>query len=257
MQIDGCIALVTGANRGIGLGFVRQLLKQGAKRVYVASRSIADANEIVKEAPDKLIALELDVTQPSQVTLATQRCTDVNLLINNAGVYLGETLMEAETMAAMRLEMEVNYFGVVAMCRAFAPILKQNGGGAIGNINSAGGIISSPIMGGYSPSKFASRSATACIRAELEPSGILVTALIVGAVDTRMAAAVIGAKAKPEDIAQQGLFAIKNNIDEWDTDPMAINVRAKLALDPKAMEAMMKKRLESGVLNTAESTKIY
>ena len=112
-------------------------------------------------------------------------------------------------------------------------------------------------MGGYSPSKFASRSATACIRAELEPSGILVTALIVGAVDTRMAAAVIGAKAKPEDIAQQGLFAIKNNIDEWDTDPMAINVRAKLALDPKAMEAMMKKRLESGVLNTAESTKIY
>ena len=112
-------------------------------------------------------------------------------------------------------------------------------------------------MGGYSPSKFASRSATACIRAELESSGTLVTAFIVGSVDTRMAAAVIGKKAKPEDIAEQGLFAIKNNIDEWDTDPMAINVRAKLALDPKAMEAMMKKRLESGVLNTAESTKIY
>ena len=257
MEIDGCTALVTGANRGIGLGFVRQLLNQGALRVYVASRSIADANEIVKEAPDHLIALELDVTQPGQIELATQRCTDVNLLINNAGVYLGETLMKSDTMDAMRLEMEVNYFGVVAMCRGFAPILKQNGGGAIANINSAGGIISSPIMGGYSPSKFASRSASTCIRAELEPSGTLVTALIVGSVDTRMADAVIGPKAKPEDIAKQGLFAIKNSIDEWDTDPMAINVRAKIALDTKAMEVMMKKRLESGVLNTAESTKIY
>ncbi len=257
MEIKGCTALVTGANRGIGLGFIRQLLDQGAHRIYVASRSIADANEIVREAPDNLVALQLDVTNPDQVALAARSCTDVTLLVNNAGVYLGETLMKAETMDAMRVEMEVNYFGVISMCRAFAPILKKNGGGAIANINSAGGIISSPIMGGYSPSKFAARSATTCIRAEIAPSGTLVTALIVGSVDTRMAASVIGAKAKPEDIAKQGLFAIKNNIDEWDTDPMAINVRAKLALDPKAMEIMMRKRLESGVLNTAESTKIY
>lgn len=257
MEIKGCTALVTGANRGIGLGFVRELLNEGAHRVYVGSRVIADANEIVKEAPDKLIAIELDVTRPEQITLTAQHCTDVNLLINNAGAYLGKTLMKADTMETLRLEMEVNYFGVVAMCRAFAPHLEKNGGGAIANVNSAGGIISSPIMGGYSPSKFAARSATTCIRAELKPSGTLVTALIVGSVDTRMAASVIGAKARPEDIAREGLFALKNNIDEWDTDPMAINVRAKLALDPKAMENMMRKRLESGILNTAESTKIY
>ncbi len=257
MQIEGCTAFVTGANRGIGLGFVRELIYEGAKRIYVASRLFSDALEIVKEAPNKLVAVELDITRPEQILLASQQCMDVNLLINNAGVYLGETLMKADTMDALRLEMEVNYFGVVAMCRAFAPVLAKNGGGAIANVNSAGGIISSPIMGGYSPSKFAARSATTCIRAELAPVGTSVTALIVGSVDTRMAASVLGAKAKAEDIAKEGLFAVKNCIDEWDTDPMATNVRAKLALDPKAMEVMMRKRLESGVLNTAESTKIY
>ena len=257
MKIEGCVALVTGANRGIGLAFVHEFLKQGAKRVYIGSRSLSDAESIAAENPEKLVALELDVTNAEQIEAAAKQCTDVSVLVNNAGAYLGHTLMTSEDMSVMRMEMEVNCFGMIAMCRAFAPILEKNGGGAIANVNSAGGIATSPIMGGYSPSKFAARSAATCIRAELEPVGTQVTTLIVGSVDTRMAASVIGAKATPEAIAVEGLLAIENNIDEWDTDPMAINIRAKLALDPKAVETMMRRRLQSGVLNTAESTKIY
>jgi short-subunit dehydrogenase len=99
------------------------------------------------------------------------------------------------------------------LSRAFAPRLKTNGGGAIVNVLSGGALAAVPAMGGYSPSKFAARAATACIRAELAGQGTRVSALIVGSVDTRMAAHVAGQKERPEDIAKSGLKAFRKGID--------------------------------------------
>ena len=257
MNIEGSTALVTGANRGIGLGFVRELLEQGAKRVYVAARNLNHAQDVVKECPQKLVALALDVTNQQQVDEAASRCTDISILINNAGVFINETLLGADSMETMRTEMEVNHFGPVAMCRAFAPILGKNGGGAIANVLSVGGIIAVPSMGGYSPSKFAALAASTCIRAELAEQGTTVSALIVGSVDTRMSKHVKGPKASPQEIAKEGLFAIKAGINEWDTDPMAVNARSKKALDPQAMERSMAARLNATELDTRKSTRIY
>ena len=239
MDIKDCVALVTGGNRGIGLGFVTELVKAGAKKVYIGCRSLADGEAIAATDPDHLVALELDVTKADQVAAAAAKCTDVSLLVNNAGAFLNQRLIGADSMDALRTEMEVNYFGVVAMCRAFAPVLKANGGGAIVNVLSAGGIVAVPGMGGYSPSKFASRAASTCMRAELAGQGTTISALIVGSVDTRMAAHIKRDKSSPEAIARAGIAAAKAGVEEMDTDAHAMEVRAALHRDPKGLADAM------------------
>ncbi len=247
MKIDGCTAIVTGGNRGIGLGFVEELLDAGAKRVYVAARKLSDAQAIVERDPDRLHPIQLDVTRMDEVESARKACPDVNLVVNNAGAFSRQTLLGADDMSGMRQEIETNYIGVVAMCRAFAPILKDNGGGAIVNVLSAGGIIAVPGMGGYSPSKFAARAASDCMRAELEPQGTHVAALIVGSVDTRMAKHVTWQeKSTPRDIGKAGILAVEQKIPEHDTDPHSVSVRAFLARDPHTIKRSMAKALHSG-----------
>lgn len=252
MNIPGSIALVTGANRGIGAAFVRALFAQGAAKVYAGSRQSSAAAELVAEFPGRCHAVELDVTNSAQVAAAASLCKDVNVLVNNAGVFANKLLIGAADMSAAREEMEVNYFGTLGMCRAFAPVLARNGGGAIVNVLSAAAIVNLPVMGGYGPSKAAARSLSTGVRAELAEHGTQVTALIVGSVDTRMAAHVAGAKETPDDIAKAGLRAIKQGIDEMDTDRMAIEVRANLALDPKAQERRMAKLLKIPVISTGK-----
>lgn len=244
MEIEGCTALVTGGNRGIGEGFVEELIDQGAARVYIGSRSIDAAKDIVSKAPDRLEAVQLDVSNEDDIRNAAERCRDVNLLVNNAGVFGMQTLIGAPDLSALRAEIDINYIGLVAMSRAFAPIIEANGGGAIVNVLSAGGIVAVPSMGGYSPSKFAARAASDCMRAELAPRGVHVAALIVGSVDTRMAAHVKDmVKSTPRDIGKAGLLAARHSINEHDTDPHALQVRAFLARDPSGLAASMAKAI--------------
>lgn len=246
MKIEGCVAIVTGGNRGIGEGFVQELLEQGARRVYVAARKSSDAEAAAAVDP-RLVGIQLDVTAPDEIAAAAKRCDDVTLLINNAGAFNRETLLTADSDAAMREEIETNYLGPVAMIRAFAPVLKANGGGAVVNVLSAGGIVAVPSMGGYSPSKFAMRAASDCLRAELAAQGTAVHALIVGSVDTRMAAHVTWAdKSSPRDIGKAGLVAVRHGIDEHDTDPHSIAVRAFLARDPATLKRSMADGLANG-----------
>lgn len=250
MDIKGCVALVTGGNRGIGEGFVRVLLESGAAKIYVGSRDPAAAAHLEQVAPGRCVAIELDVTDPAEVEAAARDCPDVSLLVNNAGLFLNQLLIGAPDMSAARAEMEVNYFGTLAMCRAFAPVLARNGGGAIINVLSAAALFPVPNMGGYSPSKAACRSLSGSVRAELGPQGTQVSALIVGSVETRMAAHVQGTKEKPEDVARAGLKAVTRGIDEMDTDRMAMEMRAAYALDPKGLERRMAKMLHTPVIRT-------
>lgn len=250
MDVQGCVAIVTGANRGIGEAFVRVLIQEGAAKVYAGARDPASARHLEEAFPGKVEAVRLDVSRPEQIEAAAAACPDVSVVVNNAGAFTNRLLIGADDLSGAREEMEVNYFGPVAMARAFAPILKANGGGAILNVLSVGGIVAAPNMGGYSPSKFAMRAAGSCIRAELADQGTTVTSLIVGSVDTRMASHVKGAKEAPEDVARAALRGITRGTDEIDTDRFAVESRAALARDPKGLERAMAKMLKAKELST-------
>lgn len=250
MDIKDSIALVTGGNRGIGEALVRAFLAAGARHVYVGTRDLANADHLVAEAEGRASAVKLDVRQPDQIAAAARACPDVNILVNNAGLFSMQTLLKAPNLDAARAEMEVNYFGPLALCRAFAPILAKSPQSAIANVLSAGGLVAVPGMGGYSPSKFAARAMSTCLRAEFAPQNTRVTALIVGSVDTRMASHVQGLKESPDTIAAIALKAIRKGTDEVDTDYMALDVRASLARDPKAQELMLRRSLSDGPVTT-------
>jgi len=249
MEIKDSVALVTGGNRGIGEAFVRAFLAAGAAKVYVGARDVANARHLVDEDP-RVVAVALDVSKPEQIEAAAAQCQDVSILVNNAGLFAMQTLLKAPDLSAARAEMEVNYFGPLAMCRAFAPILARHKESAIANVLSAGGIVAVPGMGGYSPSKFAGRAMSTCLRAELAAQNTSVTALIVGSVDTRMASHVEGFKETPATIAEAGLKAIRKGATEVDTDFMAIDVRANLARDPAGFELQMRRSLSGERVTT-------
>ncbi|MEO6123211.1 MAG: SDR family oxidoreductase [Ilumatobacteraceae bacterium] len=243
-QVQGSIALVTGGNRGIGRAFVDQLLALGASRVYAGSR------EPVEDLPSGSELVILDVTDDESVRAAAEHCGDVNVVINNAGLHTRTHLVFTDDLDAARREMEVNYFGVLAMTRAFAPVLAANGGGAIVNVLSVAGAVPTAFMGGYSTSKAAALFLSTISRAELEPQGTTVTALIVGSVDTRMADHVAGQKEDPRDIARIGLKAMARGERMVDTDAMAIGARASYALDPVRHEQAMAKLMRAVNLST-------
>lgn len=250
MEIEDSVAIVSGGNRGIGEAFVRELLRCGARRVYIGTRSLDAAESLCDELGERAVAVQLDVTDEADVYAAAALCGDVSIVINNGGVHTGRTLIGAKDMSGAREEMDVNYFGVLSMCRAFAPVLKNNGGGSIINILSAAGIVAIPNMGGYSPSKFAARALTTSVRAELADQGTHVGALIVGAVETRISAHVAGKKESPSVVAKAGMKAIRARIPEMDTDAMAIGMRASLARDPQNLEKKMAALLQVENLST-------
>ena len=236
-DIRGAVALVTGGNRGVGRAVVDELLARGAAKVYAGARTPDEA-----EVPGADV-VQLDITDAAQVAAAAQRCSDVNLLVNNAGLHANVRLVLTDDPDAARREMEVNYFGTLAMTRAFAPVLAANGGGHIVNVLSVAAVVPAAFMGGYSTSKAATWFLSAITRAELAGQGTKVTSWVLGSVDTRMAAHVAGNKEDPRDIARVGLDAVEANVLTVATDTMAIDSMAAHQADPEGFERMLAKLL--------------
>ena len=232
-EIRGCVALVTGGNRGVGLAVVEELLARGAAKVYAGARSPGEA-----EVPGAEV-VQLDITDPAQVAAAAAHCSDVTLLVNNAGYHANTRLVVGPDPEAARREMEVNYFGTLEMTRAFAPVLGANGGGAIVNVLSVAAVVPAAFMGGYSTSKAATWFLSAITRAELAEQGTQVTSWVLGSVDTRMASHVEGKKEDPRDIARIGLDAVEAGVQTVATDKMAIDSMAAHKADSEGFEKML------------------
>jgi NAD(P)-dependent dehydrogenase (short-subunit alcohol dehydrogenase family) len=244
VDISGARALVTGANRGLGRAYVEELLERGAVRVYAAARN-PDTLGITAVTDERVIPIRLDVTDPGQVQAAAARCTDVTVLINNAGTMLRSPLLAATNLSAARDEMETNYFGTLEMCRAFAPMLARNGGGAIVNVLSVASWLASPFNGSYSASKSAQWALTNAIRTELRPAGTLVVGVHPGWIDTDMAAEVPEAKISPEDVVTQTLDAVQGGDEEVLTDDATRHVKASLPTDQSSLYPALQQRWDA------------
>ncbi|MDA8033636.1 MAG: SDR family oxidoreductase [Actinomycetota bacterium] len=229
MQIEGATALVTGANRGIGRAFAEALRERGARRVFAGVRDPSRLEVAGVEA------VQLDVTDAAQVAAAAARCGEVTLLVNNAGVLRHAALIGVATMDDARYEMEVHYFGTLALCRAFAPVIERNGGGAIVNMHSVVSFFTPPDSGSYAASKAAQWSLTNGVRSELAPRGIHVVGVHVGFVDTDMASGVDAPKVTPASVVAQALDAAESGLPEVLADETARNLKEALPRDQEVV----------------------
>jgi NAD(P)-dependent dehydrogenase (short-subunit alcohol dehydrogenase family) len=226
MDITGSVALVTGANRGLGRQFAQQLLERGATKVYATSRR----PELI-DVPDVEV-LRLDVTDPESVAAAAAAAGDVTLVVNNAGISTGANLVTGD-LAEVRREMDTHFFGTLGVVRAFAPVLARNGGGGIVNVLSALSWFSINGANAYAAGKAAAWSLTNGVRIELTGQGTQVTGVVLGAADTDMMAGYDGPMSSPADVVRTALDGVQAGDWEVLVDDWSRHVKASLAADPR------------------------
>ncbi len=235
MKVAESVALVTGANRGIGKAFVEQLLALGVRKVYAAGRKLKDLESVVALDPKRVIPVQLDITNPESVAQAATQVTDLTLLVNNAGTATAGSVLTTPVQT-LRNDMEVNYFGTISATQAFAPIIEKNGGGVVVNLLSVVSFVTFPMFGGYNASKAAEWSFTQALRADLAPKKIKVVGVFPGPIDTDMAKDIPFDKTPPIHVAQEVFAGIDAGHEDIFPDPMSKQLYQGWKADHKAIE---------------------
>jgi NAD(P)-dependent dehydrogenase (short-subunit alcohol dehydrogenase family) len=219
MKIENAVALVTGANRGIGLAFTRELLARGARKVYAGARDPASVTQGGVES------LRLDVTRPEEVAAAAALASDVTLVINNAGIAQQGGFLAPDSEAIARRIFETNFFSLLRMSKAFAPVLGENGGGALLNVLSVASWVNGGGLAAYSASKAAAWSLTNALRNELAGQDTQVLALHMAFVDTDLTRGMDVPKTSPEEIVRRALDGLEAGLDEVLADELTLQVK--------------------------------
>lgn len=188
MSIGGNRAVViTGASTGIGAACAIHLDRLGY-RVFAGVRKTEDGLALQKTCSDRLVSIELDVTDLSTIqkshALVSRQTEESGLfgLVNNAGIAVVGPL-EAVPLADLRRQLEVNVIGQVAVTQMFLPLIRQARGRII-NMGSIAGLSAMPLMGPYSASKFALEAITDALRLEVQQWGVHVSIIEPGAIAT-------------------------------------------------------------------------
>jgi NAD(P)-dependent dehydrogenase (short-subunit alcohol dehydrogenase family) len=226
MEIKDAVVLVTGANRGIGLAFVEEAKRRGARKVYAAMRK-PESGQIAGAS-----AIKLDVTSDEDVAAAANVAADVTLVINNAGIGEPGKFLDADAMDRTRRYMDTNFYGILRMSAAFAPILKANGGGGVINVLSVASWVSAPMLSVYAASKAAAWGLTNAMRRELAEQNTQVTALHMGFVDTDLTQFIDVPKATPLAIVCAAFDGFENGDEEVCADERSQMVKSGLSKTP-------------------------
>jgi len=233
MHMREIVAFVTGANRGIGAALVQELLDQGAARIYATARQQADLARIADQDP-RIVPIQLDVTDGTQLASVARRAGDVEILFNNAGVVDFGSVLDAPPAAFSR-NFDVNFFGVLNATRAFAPTLTAHHG-AVVNILTLVALASMPGLGVYNASKAAAWSLTQSLRADLAKRDVRVFGVFPGAVDTDMLKGVEMPKTSSHDVASAILDGVEADEEDIFPDPMSKQLYTQWAADHKGIE---------------------
>src|SRR6201990_3404526 len=233
MNLSGSVALVTGANRGLGARLVTELLRAGAAKVYATSRTPAAAGDDPRVQP-----LRLDVTDPASVAAATAAAPDVTVLVNNAGVLAFGSALTGDLVSFER-DMDTNYLGTLRVTRAFAPVLERNAPAAVVNVLTLIALAPVGPMAGYSASKAAAHSMTQALRAEIRGRGISVLGAYPGGIDTDMLAGVDAEKAAPEVVAARIVAALQDGESLVFPDDASAAAGSVYLGDPIGLEHML------------------
>jgi NAD(P)-dependent dehydrogenase (short-subunit alcohol dehydrogenase family) len=226
MRIRDSVVFVTGANRGLGLAIAHEALRRGARKVYAGVRNPTEA-----ETPG-IVQVQLDATDLASIARAAAQCGDTTVLINNAGIgRLTNSTLDPTMIDVTREIFETNFYGMILVCQAFAPILGRNGGGAVINILSDAVWLARPLLAGYSASKAAAWSFTNALRTELRPQKTFVLGLHVGFMDTDMTKGFEMKKTHPQQVAEAGLRGIESNQEEVLVDDFTKEVKRSLGTE--------------------------
>ena len=186
VDIKEKIALVTGANRGIGKAIVDSFIVNGAAKVYTAVRTLDSAKTLINEYGNTIVPIQIDLEKPETITKAADAARDVQIVVNNAGVLRTSTPLADDAISDLSIEMNINVFGLIRMAQAFAPILKTNGGGAFVQLNSVASLKSFPDFATYCASKAAAYSITQALRDLMGEQGTAVLSVHPGPISTDM-----------------------------------------------------------------------
>jgi NAD(P)-dependent dehydrogenase (short-subunit alcohol dehydrogenase family) len=211
MTIADKTVLVTGANRGIGQALVEEALRRGAKRVYAGTR------RHLAHPDGRVTPLTLDVTNAAQIRAAAGQVESLDILINNAGLFLADDLTDR---AGLDQHLAVNLFGTYGVTQAFLPLLAQSRGTIVNNV-SLMALAPLPLTPAYSISKAAALSLTQSLRALLAGQGVRVHAVLTGPTDTDMTRSLDIPKASPESVARAIFDAVDNGDEDIFPDPMS------------------------------------
>jgi NAD(P)-dependent dehydrogenase (short-subunit alcohol dehydrogenase family) len=232
MKLENKVIFVSGANRGIGKAIVEVLLTHPVKKIYAAARNVKDLPEF---GDARVVPVKLDITDSAQIREAAEYASDVDVLINNAGVASFASVV-AGGVDLLKHDMEVNYFGTLNVTRAFVPVLQKTAAGAIANVISIIGLASMASAGGYCASKAALFSATQAMRAELKAKNISVYGIFPGPIDTDMSRGLDLPKAGARVTAENIIAGISAGSEDIFPDPMSSELGELWKKDPKALE---------------------
>jgi NAD(P)-dependent dehydrogenase (short-subunit alcohol dehydrogenase family) len=235
MSLKNKVVLVSGANRGIGAATVKELLRADVKKIFAGARNVETLPDFGDE---RVVRLQLDVTDQDSVNRASESAADVDVLLNNAGSLAFSDFITSPH-DVFDADMQTNFYGTLRVIRAFAPRLIARGSGTIVNVVSIVGLVSAPPLGGYSASKAALQSLTQTLRGTLKPSGIEVIGIYPGPVDTELARDIPMAKVTPDHVAANIVAGIDKGELYIFPDPTALQIEHLWANDGRSLEAAM------------------
>lgn len=236
INVEGKVAFISGSNRGIGKAIVVEMLESGAKKVYAGARNISSLSALAEKYGERIVPVQLDVTNDESIKNATASLSDVEILINNAGVLAPGGFTTPDALDNLMSHLSVNVFGLVKLTNALVDSIKSKESGAIVNVSSVAGLGNMPMLGTYSASKAIVHSITQSVRGELANDNILVAGVYPGPIDTDMAKGFEMEKDSPENVAKNIVASLANGEEDIFPDVMSTQVGAGYASSPKGIE---------------------